>query len=188
MKNGFDALLKDPAFLPQGGYVGFGLNREYPVPQGHKGDLGFLIANLKGSDAAIMRTCKGLNLTTSLRVVLEDPDDAYRTIYYVMCDNVPDMDFQIAGPFHRFLRSARGGRMLDTGFLRNEVNEVHDDVVNFDIRPGISVIWVTELSKYTLIRTPYIASHMKLGWPTFTFRFVSLYKLDLTEREKMQVE
>ncbi|KAG5651270.1 hypothetical protein H0H81_009236, partial [Sphagnurus paluster] len=61
--------LANASFLPEGGYLGFGLSFKYPVSQ--KDDVFPETTVLKGSDAAIHRVCTQLSLETSLNAVYQ---------------------------------------------------------------------------------------------------------------------
>ncbi|KAF8636166.1 hypothetical protein AX17_003738 [Amanita inopinata Kibby_2008] len=67
-RTAFESLLGDPEFLPNGGYLGFGLEYQYPLPVavGPIAPLGDLEKCLKGSDAEIMQVAKALSLDASL--------------------------------------------------------------------------------------------------------------------------
>lgn len=67
-KASLQALLSDPAFFPEGGYLGFGLNHEYPVEPGNTDDVAYIASCLKGSDAVIMKACRDLNLDLSVKL------------------------------------------------------------------------------------------------------------------------
>ncbi|GLB45317.1 putative 2OG-Fe(II) oxygenase superfamily protein [Lyophyllum shimeji] len=59
------AALANPDFLPEGGYLGFGLSFKYPIQQAQASSEQVL----KGSDAVIYRVCKQLSLKASLNAV-----------------------------------------------------------------------------------------------------------------------
>ncbi|KAJ3537537.1 hypothetical protein NM688_g6673 [Phlebia brevispora] len=66
-----ETLLADPKFLPDGGRLGFGLQRVYPLEKkawDHDA-LDYLKDFLKGSDAEIMRVCKALSLKAKLKML-----------------------------------------------------------------------------------------------------------------------
>ncbi|KAH7890155.1 hypothetical protein F5I97DRAFT_1801966 [Phlebopus sp. FC_14] len=62
-------LISDPKFMPQGGFIGFGLRHEYPVSQDV--DVDTLRTCLKGSDAAIARALDQLSLKWTLFVLVQ---------------------------------------------------------------------------------------------------------------------
>ncbi|KAF7798245.1 hypothetical protein EIP86_009462 [Pleurotus ostreatoroseus] len=73
-KSELQKLLEDPTFLPEGGYLGFGLRRDYPVMQKpqFKVPLDYLKPFLKGSDADILRTCDALRSKSGMWMVYSD--------------------------------------------------------------------------------------------------------------------
>ena len=75
--------MSNAAFLPRGGYIGFGLSHLYPVSEGyHPHELkGFL----KGSDAVLMRVCDELSLGVEIKVAYKDQWDFPSA---VLCDSV----------------------------------------------------------------------------------------------------
>ncbi|EED79503.1 predicted protein, partial [Postia placenta Mad-698-R] len=68
-------LLNDVSFLPDGGFLGFGLNHQYPIDLeqfdwSRKEKIAAMRAiegRLKGSDAILMKICKQLSLSVSLK-------------------------------------------------------------------------------------------------------------------------
>ncbi|KAH7919487.1 hypothetical protein BV22DRAFT_1040831 [Leucogyrophana mollusca] len=60
-------LLSDEGVLPDGGYIGFGLQYQYPVSTGTK--LRKLRKCLKGNDALLGRVCDALNFEWFIRVL-----------------------------------------------------------------------------------------------------------------------
>ncbi|KAF7789986.1 hypothetical protein EIP86_000934 [Pleurotus ostreatoroseus] len=73
-KSELQQLLEDPTFMPEGGHLGFGLRRVYPVMQKPKlkVSLDYLKPFLKGSDADILRACDVLRLKTGMWMVYSD--------------------------------------------------------------------------------------------------------------------
>ncbi|KAF7288759.1 Fe2OG dioxygenase domain-containing protein [Mycena indigotica] len=71
------ALLADPAFLPDGGLLGFGLEHEYPVPRtiSDPTTLGHVLYMLKGADARMQRAAARAGLKTTLKLVYITPGD-----------------------------------------------------------------------------------------------------------------
>ncbi|CAA7266073.1 unnamed protein product [Cyclocybe aegerita] len=67
LRETLSALLQHPDFLPDGGYIGFGLSHKYPVNPNLQ--LSKLSGNLKGTDADIYRVCRSLSLDTALQVL-----------------------------------------------------------------------------------------------------------------------
>ncbi|XP_055334292.1 uncharacterized protein LOC129585581 [Paramacrobiotus metropolitanus] len=75
-KTGLEQLLADPAFLPKGGRIGFGLQHEYPVSAETK--LSTLMHCLKGSDALVKKVCEQLSLPIQPKMLTHADDyDTY---------------------------------------------------------------------------------------------------------------
>ncbi|KAJ6568121.1 hypothetical protein B0H10DRAFT_2109921 [Mycena sp. CBHHK59/15] len=94
------ALLADPDFLPTGGFLGYALAHQYPVPStpmpgrpsGRETRLGHVLPLLKGADARVRTISERVGLTThvKLRYYGETgygPDD----VRYVVTDDVADL-------------------------------------------------------------------------------------------------
>ncbi|KAI0309751.1 hypothetical protein OF83DRAFT_1157604, partial [Amylostereum chailletii] len=64
------SLLEDPAFMPSGGHLGFGLRHVYPVKEEDTFDG--IYGLLKGSDAVVDRVARTLSLRPRLYLVYED--------------------------------------------------------------------------------------------------------------------
>ena len=68
------ALIDNLDFLPDGGYLGFGLRYQYPIKT-ESSDLGTLVGALKGSDAVIKRVADELNMNAQLKLVYEEENE-----------------------------------------------------------------------------------------------------------------
>lgn len=155
-------LLDDVSFLPGGGYLGFGLIHQYPIDLEHIGWLRkeeeklaamrAIEGRLKGSDAILMKICKQLSLSVSLKFVIED-DSVYqpppRTPVYVLFDHAIDLSGEtvVDQELYQRLRRYNGGQ-LATRFATERVDEVE---------PDIDVHWVTQLPKANRVAAPYPA-------------------------------
>ena len=83
-KSQLSTLLIDPAFLPNGGYLGFGLEYAYSISSCWSG-LSHLKSHLKGIDADLMQVFQELSLVTSFWSIIEARDDLFA------CENrIPD--------------------------------------------------------------------------------------------------
>jgi len=74
LRQTLSALLENLDFLPDGGYLGFGLRYQYPI-KAEASDLGSLAGALKGSDAVIKRVADELNMNAQLKLVYEDEEE-----------------------------------------------------------------------------------------------------------------
>ena len=74
LRTSLSALLEHRDLLPDGGYLGFGLEFMYPVA---RGTIRGLINSLKGSDAMIKLVLDQLDLQPQVKIIYEDNKDAY---------------------------------------------------------------------------------------------------------------
>jgi hypothetical protein len=151
-------LLSDPTFMDKGGFLGFGLQHEYPLDL--KTGIGNLVNCLKGSDATIQRVCNQLSLETTLRVVYEDEygDDYGR--HFVMVEDIVDysMDGQIDGtPGSVMMENDGGKRIRVTGPMAKGTSRYAykdpDPDNDMEGDDHIDVDWVTDLTKLTVAKT-----------------------------------
>ncbi|KAI4524222.1 hypothetical protein K525DRAFT_281808 [Schizophyllum commune Loenen D] len=77
-------LLQDPALLPKGGYLAFGLRFMYPCNQGMK--LQRLRHHLKGADAMVARVCKELGIRGQLMVTYPGDDEFESEDVHIIMD------------------------------------------------------------------------------------------------------
>ncbi|KAF8636168.1 hypothetical protein AX17_003740 [Amanita inopinata Kibby_2008] len=119
----FETLLGNPEFLLDGGYLGFGLEYEYPLP-GTYTPLDDLEKCLKGSDAEIMGIIKELSLDVSLWGLIEGRG------FKVACkDYFPNYNcqsFDDASELAELLLRSNGAEMIEHrgGKVAFEVNWV----------------------------------------------------------------
>jgi len=160
-KRALSMLLSDKTFMEQGGFLGFGLQHEYPLDP--KAGLGNLINCLKGSDAIIQRVCSQLYLPTHLCVIYQDNIEG---VSFVMVEDIINYSehgqidvmtigemmtqydggkrVAIAGPIADKAAQSYQGYSLDKAVDKSEDNYVDVD-------------WVTDLTKFTVAETSYIA-------------------------------
>jgi hypothetical protein len=150
-------LLSDPTFVDKGGFLGFGLQHEYPLDR--KADIRNLVNCLKGSDAIIQRVCNQLSLETALRVVYKDEDycDKYGRDF-VMVEDIIDYsrDGQIDGtPGWAMMQNEGGKRIRVTGPIAKKAKSkyAYEDPPDNDKEDYIDVDWVTDLTKFAVAET-----------------------------------
>jgi hypothetical protein len=143
LKNTLEGLLGDPAFLPDGGWLGFGLEYHYPLPTAAKNiKLDAVSNNLKGSDAEIMQVAKQLGLDASLWSLVEAPS-AKMACKGVLPD-ITGMEFgDNSVPLSRFLHEEVGARFLQ------ETRESHPETTCY-------INWVTRPTSVNRTRTTYL--------------------------------
>lgn len=157
------ALIGDPLILPNGGYLGFGLNREYPIPRHYSAQEGYLfvIRNLKGSDAALIRAIKALSIVPHYRVAISTKSMGEDDIY-ILAENfsvdVNCLDIGARGMHDSIQRKRElGGRYLDPRWAtRMYQNRDPDDDFFKGTDPPLDILWVTRLEDHTTLSTPVI--------------------------------
>ncbi|KAK7681616.1 hypothetical protein QCA50_015349 [Cerrena zonata] len=78
LKVAFEEMLGQPDFLPNGGYLGFGLQAQYGINE--ETDLKDVLKNLKGSDALLMTVCQDIPVNVSLRMLYKEDGGVGHTI------------------------------------------------------------------------------------------------------------
>jgi hypothetical protein len=145
-------LLSDPTFMDKGGFLGFGLQHDYPLDL--KASIGNLVNCLKGSDAIIQRACNELCLETTLRVVYEDEYRDKDGRKFVMVEDIVDYSRhgQIDGtPGWAMMQNEGGQRVRVTGPIAEALSRYACD---YDTEEDhIDVDWVTDLTKFTVAET-----------------------------------
>jgi len=68
LKSVLSTLLQDPTFLPDGGTIGFGLQREYPLPRDEGAKLNMFNSLLRGGDEELMEVARQFRLNASLNL------------------------------------------------------------------------------------------------------------------------
>ncbi|KAH9927887.1 hypothetical protein B0H21DRAFT_894828 [Amylocystis lapponica] len=154
-KTEFRRVLADASFLPQAGYVMFGLRHQYPVDfeaPGYpydlhsKASLQGIKEYLKGSDALVAKVCWELGLRTSLQLLFEEDDQGFSNrddCPLVALEQVVDLG-NISGGEESFfgpLRKLYGGKRLNSWPGEND----------------IEVLWATEIRAVNKIRRPLLA-------------------------------
>ncbi|KZV77350.1 hypothetical protein PENSPDRAFT_747083 [Peniophora sp. CONT] len=159
-------LLDDPLFMPNGGYLGFGLRHVYPLELTEefypkRRGLQHILRVLKGADGVVYRAALAFGLSTRLHLAYEEKDEWERNGDY----NYADGDDRTA--YNKFLilmtRPLPGSWMYDTG-LFEELPQEFGAVVLYDERhrlynPDRAVHWVT----------PYAASRTRLNQPVLVY-------------------
>ncbi|KAG6831031.1 hypothetical protein H0H87_006520 [Tephrocybe sp. NHM501043] len=139
--------LDNPMFLPQGGYLGFGLSFQYPVESSMSEiQLSALEKSLKGSDGVIYRVCKQLSLKTSLNAVY-DTDDEGKVLVDIY--KMPDLDYE-DDCIVETLFKCKGRVIHEFGQTkRNGYSDHGSDRT-------VSMAWVTPLTTYSNFGTDFV--------------------------------
>ncbi|CAL1709142.1 unnamed protein product [Somion occarium] len=149
LRGAFRGLLADPAFLPNGGHLGFGLHRGYALDLENR-SLDYVVDCLKGSDATLLQVCRDLGLLLKFYVVFDDEGSV------TICDKLPSMendDVEVSVAYH--LRKYYGGKIIerdadDDSYRGRSDNEDGNSV-------DMKVYWVNEVTKHTQVKDSYIA-------------------------------
>ncbi|XP_055332138.1 uncharacterized protein LOC129584061 [Paramacrobiotus metropolitanus] len=159
-KKGLEQLLADPLFLPHGGFIGFGLQHEYPLSADTA--AASFAGRLKGNDAVMERVCEQLGVPIELKIFTRtwniegEPSGGYPdSEMEVLTDKVIDFSEKQEVPSHEmtnmlreegavFLphvhrRYARAGAATDDPEAKNRIH------------------WITEVTKHNTIKTEYVA-------------------------------
>jgi hypothetical protein len=160
-------LLQNPDILPNGGYLGFGLEFMYPMAAGVT-KLKDLINSLKGSDAMIKRVLEQLGLDPKLTVIYEAVTEGYeeveedghtkyrptKTTNQVMLDDVDRFpNWQVEDGIVDALSSVGGIVICGAD---EEVTYNYDGYHQRLIKAK-KVLWITPLTSFSRVKTSYIA-------------------------------
>ncbi|KAL1667077.1 hypothetical protein GGF50DRAFT_125145 [Schizophyllum commune] len=167
LRTALQTLLQDPALLPKGGYLAFGLRFMYPLDR--KSPLQDLVPHMKGIDARIVRVCRSLGLEGQLKVVYED-DTEYEgnpRYGYYRYDPVKGGEQGVKLAMHRFVNydqvyegDSFGEYLLHDGAVRVRnmgTEELHREDDEDEHIPSTEALWVTELTKINRVENQYIA-------------------------------
>jgi hypothetical protein len=167
LRDSLSSLLRNPDVLPNGGYLGFGLEFMYPIVAGVT-KLKDLINSLKGSDAMIKRVLEQLGLDPKLTVIYESVKEGYEkiekdghtdylptiTTTQVMLDEMDRFpNWQVEDGIVDALSSV-GGIVIcgaDEEGLYNNVGYPRRSI------KAKKVLWITPLTSFSRVKTSYIA-------------------------------
>ncbi len=132
-RNELETLLLDPAFLPDGGLLGFNLEHYYPVQNNSSSylDLDHVEKCLKGMDAEIMAIARGLSLHVSVRGLITFDSETLLAIE----NSIPafnEMAYNDDGAFDYLV--AEGAKVVEIGRRWND--EKRNMHVNWVTRPS----------------------------------------------------
>ncbi|EDR00347.1 uncharacterized protein LACBIDRAFT_314549 [Laccaria bicolor S238N-H82] len=149
------ALLDNAEFLPDGGYLGFGLRYIYPVTinNNESYSLRKVIKSLKGRDAVIKRVLEQLGLSPKLKILYEVEEDC--SAFLVMLDSVDSFPEDQTNCIPT-LREALPGS--PSAVVLRETDEDTDATDCYGgIIPSKRIHWVTpRLTSFTHIMSQYI--------------------------------
>ncbi|EDR10243.1 uncharacterized protein LACBIDRAFT_325147 [Laccaria bicolor S238N-H82] len=173
LRTSLSALLDHRDLLPDGGYLGFGLEFMYPVA---RGTIRGLINSLKGSDAMIKLVLEQLNLKPQVKIIYEDNEDAYPAGHHygddqpplkrphIMLDDEDELpDWETEEPFRISIPEGGHGIVICGA---DEVGEYSD--YGHEVLRAKKVLWVTPQMTFTSLKSPYVAygNEASLGFTT----------------------
>lgn len=161
LRTSLSALLNHRDLLPDGGYLGFGLEFMYPVA---RGTIQGLINSLKGSDAMIKLVLSQLNFQPQVKIIYEDNEDSYPEgeMYadqlplkrpHIMLDDEDELpDWGTEDPFRVSLPEANHGIVICGADEVGEYPNYGRGVIR-----AKKVLWVTPQTTFNSLKSPYVA-------------------------------
>ncbi len=149
-------LLDDPAFLPDGGHLMFGLAHKYPLAPNLEPDskarqaLCDVGSRLKANDATIYKVMHELSLPATFKI-LYTSKERYSSYVHVACDRVIPLDRggHVEKPVWRTMCKSYGGMLLSRpGFYSSS---------KYDPPIVPNVEWVTSVPRFALQTTTFMA-------------------------------
>lgn len=145
-------LLRDPALLPSGGYMAFGLRFMYPLSCDQP--LQDMLPHMKGGDATVVRVCQALGLEGRLKIVYEEINSEREDVAIVM--EARPGAICLEGSFGNEVVDyggehirAMGSLPIDTDFC------VWSKSSYMDVLPTTEVLWITELTELNRVEQEY---------------------------------
>lgn len=144
-KEALAALLTDPAIRRNASVLGFGLSHKYPFnPNTTK--LKDIKECLKGTDAAILRACNSLSLTSEIKAVYRDESDDRAVLFDEFASIGTDtIDEGITNYLKEFPNSKEIYSPWDKPLLRRHFGD-----------NKIPIAWVKPLQRVNSFRSPYV--------------------------------
>jgi len=148
LRDALALLLKNPAFLPDGGVLGFGLAHKYPFNQAST-NLSTIGDSLKGTDAAIKRACDALSLPVAVKTVYRERwDDSA-----VLLDHFADFGTEeIESRLTAYLQECDDGQVIynfGDEFPRSYYGREEDQTAT-------PIVWVKPLAKTNTFTSTYM--------------------------------
>ncbi|KAL4251238.1 iron/ascorbate-dependent oxidoreductase family protein [Abortiporus biennis] len=171
LQNALERLLDDPTFMPNGGHLGFGLTRSYPV--NNKTSLYSILLDLKGADSSLLYACTQLSLNINARLVFQPEPDHYGEPYSsILLGHPPDLPIHsdmfyseygysilgfVLNVEHEMVLDECDSRGPPEGVVRKQGSDPTQDEEDENIDPKrIHIFWVTELTRNTAYVDHYI--------------------------------
>ncbi|KAG6814763.1 hypothetical protein H0H87_007535, partial [Tephrocybe sp. NHM501043] len=159
LRDALAAALADSSFMPDGGYLGFGLSFAYPINKAR----GKVVAPLKGSDAMIERVCRQLGLSASLNAVFDDKYDFGRKLMLsaMSLPKTPSVTDD-EGTDDALRVRYKGRYIINFPELKQKENKPmgrdRDRDAAHSTDNAIQVAWVTPMAEFNAFKSEYIAT------------------------------
>ncbi|KAJ8079243.1 hypothetical protein PM082_021743 [Marasmius tenuissimus] len=147
LKDALSQLINNPKFMPNGGYLGFGLRYDYPVVLG-KTKFSELKDLLKGEDLMVQTACEALNLDVSIRGALPDStgEDGHQALFDYAADlsGWGEIEPEGDGSWAEIIKGAK------------RIDEVGPENWDVEDERREHILWVTPLAEYGGYKMSYI--------------------------------
>jgi len=144
LKGGLSSLLDNPTFLPNGGFIGFGLVHKYPFTT-HT-NLSTIEDYLKGTDVAFAQVCQDLGLNFELKAIYTDEDSPN---VWALMDKFPRLNFgEVEDGFIEYLTESGYSHQIVFDMCKQQSSEEHPDA-----QP---IFWLKPPTGENEVETPYI--------------------------------
>ncbi|KAF7359634.1 Fe2OG dioxygenase domain-containing protein [Mycena venus] len=148
------ALLENPAFLPQGGFLAYGLSHQYPIPTSvAKGSrLGHVLQLLKGSDARIRTVSERIGLETRVKMLYDSGEKHWEPLsgHDVVADDILDTEHVYDNEDYSNERMKQLEKKA--GMMRESSVEPMDPV-----EAAVPMHWVTRITEKNKVGSAYMA-------------------------------
>ncbi|KAJ7315757.1 hypothetical protein DFH08DRAFT_790188 [Mycena albidolilacea] len=171
-------LLANPAFLPGGGFLAYGLSHQYPMPQypipppkqrkiltdaqqKPASQLGPVLRLLKGSDARVRTVSARVGLATQVKLLYHSGTNSHEDGHDVLADGPIHTEDVHAGFMDLLDEIEKMGVVIERGEertleLREQAGWWHDEVPR-RVHDPVPVHWVTKITEHTRVHSTYIA-------------------------------
>ncbi|KAJ7749712.1 hypothetical protein B0H16DRAFT_1551129 [Mycena metata] len=181
LENSLRALLKDPLFLPKGGFLAWGLAHQYPIPPAPDNyrrsynkpqlpptRLGPILQLLKGGDARVRTVSERVGLTTHVKILYDTGENLDEAGVDVLADDVlnttsinteyEDLTKEIASMGVVLKRNEERTQELQQqykkrhGYVQDQRREEGDVGTS-----TVAVHWVTKVTDTNQVRAEFLA-------------------------------
>ncbi|KAJ6536882.1 hypothetical protein B0H19DRAFT_962516 [Mycena capillaripes] len=167
------ALLSNPAFLPDGGLLAYGLSHAYPIPTSvadGSSRLAHVLQLLKGSDARIRTVSERLGLSTQVKMLYDSGENHWEPLsgHDVVADDILDTEHVLEGnefgdPGIKAEIERMGtiverseDRMTELKNRAGRGRETSEEPMD-PVGEAVPVRWVTQVTDHTRVGSAYMA-------------------------------